>query len=83
MSPATNRDYFLVDKSNIFGDNLQITGDEAHHLRKVFRKEVGAEIWAVDGNGNAYDVVIRHITKEAVSCDIRNIVHELNEPKIE
>jgi len=83
MSPATNRDYFLVDKSNIFGDNLQITGDEAHHLRKVFRKEVGAEIWAVDGNGNAYEAVIRDITEEAVSCDIKNIVHELNEPKIE
>ena len=83
MSPATNHDYFLVDKSNIAGENLQITGDEAHHLRKVFRKEVGDEIWAVDGNGNAYESVIRTITEETVSCEIRNVVRELNEPKIE
>lgn len=83
MSPETNHDYFLVDESDIAGENLQITGDEAHHLHKVFRKEVGDEIWAVDGNGNAYEAVIRNITEEAVSCDIRNIVHELNEPKIE
>lgn len=82
MSPATNHDYFFVDKSDIVGDNLQITGDEAHHLRKVFRKEIGDEIWAVDGNGNAYEAVIRNITEETVSCDIINVVHELNEPKI-
>ena len=83
MSPATNQDYFYVDFSNIAGDKLLITGDEAHHLRKVFRKEVGAEIWAVDGKGNAYEAVIRIFSTDGVSCDITGVVHELNEPKIE
>jgi len=83
MLPGMNHDYFLVDSSNITGDKLLITGDEAQHLRKVFRKEVGAEIWAVDGNGNAYEAVIRNVSKERISCDIRNVVHELNEPGIE
>ena len=83
MSPVVNHDYFLVDSANITGDKLRLTGDEAYHVRKVFRKEVGAEIWAVDGNGNAYEAVIRNIDEDSISCDIRNIIHELNEPKID
>ena len=83
MSPETNHDYFFVDSSDTTDDKLQIIGEEAHHLRKVFRKEVGSKILAVDGNGNAYESVIRNISKDSISCDINNVIHDLNESKID
>lgn len=43
-----------INKSALRGDNVEITGTEAHHLIRVLRAEVGDVVELFDGEGGQY-----------------------------
>ena len=61
------------------GDTFQITGDELHHLSRVKRKRNGDIIWAVDGQGSAYEAQLLSITKQEALCRILSTRRRLGE----
>ena len=63
-------EYFFTPKGRIQESFLFIENDEAHHLAKVLRKEVGEKIFVTDGEDNSYEVVIRSIHQNLVECEI-------------
>ncbi|MDD8019169.1 MAG: 16S rRNA (uracil(1498)-N(3))-methyltransferase [Bacteroidota bacterium] len=63
-------EYFYVPAEHIIDQHIVIDGEEAKHLARVLRKQPGDLIWVVDGNGTAYEAVIRLATLEMVECEI-------------
>ena len=49
---------FVVDPGGVSGDRLTLSGDEAHHARRVRRLEPGDQIEVVDGCGGYYRVIL-------------------------
>jgi len=43
---------FFVDPQDLLSEEVPLTGDVYHHLAKVLRLAVGAEIFLLDGTGN-------------------------------
>lgn len=74
---------FYVDPKNIDGNELVLTGDEVHHLSRVMRKKKGDLIWAVDGQGSAYQAEILYIAKNDVRARIKQTRRRLAEPVAE
>ena len=52
-----------------WGDSLSLTGDEAHHCRRVMRKKVGDEIEVFDGGGRFAIAAITAISSNEVVLD--------------
>jgi len=52
--------------SALWGDSLSLTGDEAHHCRRVMRKKVGDRIEVFDGDGRFALALISRITSNEV-----------------
>lgn len=59
---------FFVDR--FVDDQVIITNDEAHHLQRVLRLGVGAEIGVFDGQGQEVIATITHVTKSLVTAQI-------------
>ena len=74
---------FYVDPKNVHGKALTIAGDEAHHLARVLRKQKGDSVWAVDGQGTAYEVQILHITRNEAQAKILQTRRRIGEPVAE
>jgi 16S rRNA (uracil1498-N3)-methyltransferase len=71
---------YYIDPKQVMGDQLRITGDELHHLGRVKRKQPGDIVWAVDGQGVAYETEIVEITKKEAFCHIIKTRRRLGEP---
>ena len=74
---------FYVAPKNVFEDELLILDEEAYHLRRVLRKKKGDKIWAVDGEGSAYEVQILSIEKNEVRAKIGQTRRLIGEPVAE
>ena len=83
MPQTKNRDFFYVDSSHVTNGVLKLTGGEAHHIQNVFRKKKGDIIWAVNGEGTAYETNILDFEDDAVTCRIDRTYQEFNEPELE
>lgn len=60
---------FLIDPTQIQKDRAVMEGDEAKHLVKVLRHQVGDSIWVTDGK-QRYHATIQTIQKEKVTLTL-------------
>ncbi len=60
---------FFVDHP-ITGTQVQLTGDEAHHLVRVMRVAVGDVFWLFDGSGTDFEGRIVAKSKQAVEFEV-------------
>ena len=74
---------FYVKPDMVFGNELIFSEDEAHHLSRVIRKKKGDVVWAVDGEGTAYEVEILYIEKNQVRARILRTRRRIGEPVAE
>ncbi|MBU3936038.1 MAG: 16S rRNA (uracil(1498)-N(3))-methyltransferase [Proteobacteria bacterium] len=61
---------FFINPTDITGENVQMTGPEAHHLRTVLRLAPGDPITFFDGTGARYQARIERILKDRVTATI-------------
>ncbi len=61
---------FFVDKCQIFGDNITVTGSDVNHISRVLRMREGEEIKLCDKEGTDYFCEIDSIGKEEVICKV-------------
>lgn len=76
-------EYFYVPSEFIIDHHIAIEGEEAKHISRVLRKQPGDNIWVVDGNGKAFEAVIRLVAPEMIECEILFEHHHLHEPDID
>ncbi|MDZ7822264.1 MAG: RsmE family RNA methyltransferase [Candidatus Marinimicrobia bacterium] len=55
---------------NISGDTLTFKNEEHFHLSRVLRKTRGDTVWAIDGEGIAYQTRIRSVEKQQSTAEI-------------
>lgn len=77
---ATN---FIVKTSDIHGEKLFLTGDEARHLIKTLRGKPGDSFYAIDGSGKKYRAVIESMNRSMVKAIISNVTRLENEPHVD
>jgi 16S rRNA (uracil1498-N3)-methyltransferase len=75
-------DYFYVPPERIEAGYVVIDGEELAHLAHVMRKKEGDEIMVVDGEGNAFDVLLSTVTKRSARGIIRKSYAKYHEPAI-
>jgi 16S rRNA (uracil1498-N3)-methyltransferase len=73
---------FFINKENIFGEKLHITGDDVNHINKVLRLNKGDIILVCDGFGREYTSIINEISKHVVICEIIEAFDNLSEPPV-
>ena len=61
---------FFVDKCQIFGDNITVTGTDVNHISRVLRMHEGEDIKICDKEGTDYFCEIDKIGKEEVVCKV-------------
>ncbi len=61
---------FWVEQEDIGADQLVLRGEEAHHLYRVRRQQIGDVIEVVDGAGHFFCVRLTEISRSAVVGDI-------------
>jgi len=62
---------------------ISISGEEFHHIKNVFRKNVEDEILLTSGNGLLAEAEITNISKKEISVSVSKIIEEkIFEPKI-
>jgi 16S rRNA (uracil1498-N3)-methyltransferase len=69
---------FFIDPQQIEGENLRLTGGDAHHAIKVLRLTPGAAITVLDGTGTVYEAVVESIDGGEVVAGVRSqgVAHE-------
>lgn len=74
---------FFCEPTDIAGEKITITGDDAHHMRKVLRMRTGEAVTVCDKAGFDYDCVVSELLDGAVTLEIqaRTAVH--TEPKLQ
>jgi 16S rRNA (uracil1498-N3)-methyltransferase len=75
-----HRESFYVNQKYVFDNEVIISGDEAHHLSRVLRKKTSDVVWAVDGEGTAYEVQIINISRDEARGKILQKRRRLGEP---
>lgn len=73
---------FFIDKKNISGEKLYITGDDVNHINKVLRLNAGNNILVCDGYGHEYTSKIIDINKKEIICKIIDEFDNLSEPPV-
>ncbi|MBQ2897636.1 MAG: 16S rRNA (uracil(1498)-N(3))-methyltransferase [Clostridia bacterium] len=71
---------FLEKHFNI-GDFVEIAGDEATHIQRVLRLCEGDEIEIFCGDGMVSEAVIKSVSKQSVTVEIKKTFESLAEPK--
>lgn len=61
---------FFVTSGDIAGNQLVVTGSDAHHMSHVLRMRIGEDIEAVDENGLVYTCRISAIDRESVQAEV-------------
>lgn len=78
-------DYLQKSKTHLFVDelidDLNISGDDAHHISRVLRLKSGDKITAAN-NGYIREYEIVDISKEAFSLKATRSIEEVSEPQI-
>ncbi len=57
-------EYFYIPELGAAGRQLSVVGQEARHIIKVLRHNPGDELWATDGRGNEFRLVIKSIKSD-------------------
>jgi len=70
--------FFTTD---IEGNNARITGSDVRHIQRVLRLDIGDAIVVCDGDGRAYNAVIRSVEEGAVLCHITAPLSTAAEPR--
>ncbi|MBQ3118210.1 MAG: 16S rRNA (uracil(1498)-N(3))-methyltransferase [Clostridia bacterium] len=73
---------FFINKEDIKDNAITISGQDATHISKVLRTELGETLTLCDGCGTDFFAQVTSITKEAVSLKIYETLSCLAEPKI-
>ena len=71
MEVAIKQFYY---SDNIFDDTIILSEDEAHHVLKVLRKQIGDKLIVVDGKGNKYHAVLEEA--DIMNCKLTIIDKE-------
>jgi 16S rRNA (uracil1498-N3)-methyltransferase len=71
---------FYTSPENIGVDSLTVIGEEAHHLKNVFRLTKGEAVMVVDGIGNGYRCEIDTISSRDITCQIISRTRNWGEP---
>jgi len=66
----SDRIFFLIDPDNISNSNFFLNKQESHHLINVLRKQIGTEIWLIDGIGCTYRGIVQKFSNDVVSGQI-------------
>jgi 16S rRNA (uracil1498-N3)-methyltransferase len=72
--------YFYIPPAMVSGEEIAFQEDESHHIAKVCRKQVGDEIYAVDGIGNRYHIRLTLSNPQRVEGTVLNTDLDVNEP---
>ncbi|MBR3624511.1 MAG: 16S rRNA (uracil(1498)-N(3))-methyltransferase, partial [Selenomonadaceae bacterium] len=63
-------------------DNLEITGEDAHHLKNVYRAKINDEITVVDDFNNAAIMRITAFNDKSVVLDLVKEIELTGAPKV-
>ena len=74
---------FYIDPEEIIDDSISFTGDEVRHLGRSLRKRPGDKVWAVDGQGTAYEVELIKFSRDEIIGRILSRRRRLGEPVAE
>ncbi len=73
---------FYAHPTAFSGDEVEISGDEHHHLAHVLRKNEGDEVFLVDGLGCMYRSELARISKHETLCRITEVTHNFHERSV-
>ena len=73
---------FWVELEDVGVDQLVLLGDEAHHLYRVRRQQIGDVIEVVDGDGLFFRVRLTELGRSAVVGDIVERYEERGERSV-
>lgn len=73
---------FFVESDTIKGNEIEIKGSDARHIRDVLRLKTGNTIIAVDGSSVEYKAIIKEMTKDKIICDITEKSEAMKEPVV-
>lgn len=62
---------FFAPKEQVYGDIIELTGQEARHASKVMRYGEGDPIDIVDGEGGWYECEVEYIAKDSLKSRIQ------------
>jgi 16S rRNA (uracil1498-N3)-methyltransferase len=71
------RHRFYAPPTQINGAQITLAADEAHHLARVLRLPIGAQVYVFDGCGNEYLCEIAHLDKHVATL---NVIEPLTNP---
>ena len=74
---------FFINRDNVSGDRVLITGEDVKHIRSVLRMEPGDILTVCDGDGKDYLARIAKMDSQAVTADIVEVKECGTEPPIE
>ena len=63
---------FYAPPEQVFGNRIELTGQEAKHASKVMRYREGDSIHIVDGEGGWFDCKITGITNLQIKAEVQN-----------
>lgn len=73
---------FFINSNDIFDDNINITGEDYNHIKKVLRLRVGENITLSDGMGNEYLAEIKGFGDGFANAGIIERYQNITEPPI-
>lgn len=75
--------YFFVCTENISDKRFALNEQESHHLIKVLRKQVGTNVWLIDGVGTTYYGIVKTLKNNIVSGEILEAYPRYGENEIQ
>lgn len=73
---------FFVQSEQIKGNIISIADEDAYHINRVLRMNVGDKLTVCDGKGSDYIAIIRSIAKDSILAEIIETLPCLQEPKL-
>ncbi len=74
---------FFINSKDIYDDNINITGEDYNHMKRVLRLKCGENITLSDGMGNEYVAEIKDFGDGFANARIIERYKNLTEPPIE
>jgi len=73
---------FFVEEENIKGNIIIIYGDDAKHISRVLRSNIGEILTVCDGTGNDYEAEIIEITENNIRLEVKRTTFTDSEPSV-
>ncbi|MDP3583175.1 MAG: RsmE family RNA methyltransferase, partial [Ignavibacteria bacterium] len=70
MQPVFLSDVELYFSDSVFGNAIEITDEEFHHIKDVMRHKLGDEVFVTDGKGVIYKTEIERFDKKSLAARI-------------